>query len=86
MLDLRGVAPELLPQPDRGRVHQVRAPDLDDVAKLGGLRLEGRRQFIKGGPEPGAERNRDAHMQRGWDEVVRRLAEVDVVVRMQGLL
>ena len=41
MRDLRGVARELLAEPDRGRIHEVGAPGLEHVVELGRLALEG---------------------------------------------
>ena len=40
LLHLRGIARELLPEPDRHRVLQVGAADLDDLVELLGLALQ----------------------------------------------
>ena len=70
VLHLRRVAGELLAEPDRGRVHQVRATGLDDV-------VERARLFIQYLPKPGQGRQQVAldlhhgrHVQCGRDHVV----------------
>jgi hypothetical protein len=81
---LRRVAGELLAERDRDGVHQVRAPGLDDVVELVGLRSSdaasarapaaGRCELVERGEVHG-----------GREDVVRRLAHVDVVVRVHAL-
>ena len=82
---LRRIAPELLAERDGDGVHPVGATRLDHVVELRGLRLERacerlhRRQQVVDGP---VER-REVH--GGREDVVRRLAHVDVVVRVHAL-
>ena len=79
---LRPVARELLAERHRHRVHQVRPAGLDDVVELARLRLERhretlerRQQVVRGLVERGEMHGR-------WKDVVRGLAHVDVVVRV----
>ena len=51
VLDLHGVPAELLPESERRGVLRVRAPNLDDVGKLGCLRVERRMQLAEGGQQ-----------------------------------
>src|SRR5713101_7924895 len=44
--DLLSVAGEFLTQPDRGRIHQMRPADLDDVPKFLCLRIQCAMQFF----------------------------------------
>ncbi|EMA65853.1 30S ribosomal protein S5 [Halorubrum kocurii JCM 14978] len=79
---LGAVAAELLPEPDGGRVLEVRPAGLDDAVErrllrlqLGVERFERRHEVLLDGLE-----RRDVH--RGRDHVVRGLPVVDVVVRV----
>ena len=79
VLDLRGVAAELLAERDRGRVHQMRAAGLHDLGELALLRAQGlapdaRAAGIKSSVSGG--RGREVHRRR--EHVVRRLRRVDV--------
>ena len=82
LLDLAGIAAELLPESHRCRVLEVGSPGLHDRPQLVGLGvkysakgLERRNQILFDG-----ERGGELH--RGRDRVVRRLALVHVVVRV----
>ena len=77
---LRGVAAELLPQPHRGGVHQVGAPRLEHAVE--GLRLvrEQRPQVLQRRDQLLLDGGARGDVDGGRDDVVRRLAEVDVVV------
>ena len=84
-LDLRGVAAELLAERDGHGVHEVRAAGLDDVGERLGLGRQRRLELAERGQQVvgrGIQR-REVHG-RGED-VVRRLAEVDVVVGVHAL-
>ena len=83
--DLRGVAGELLPERDRHRVHQVRAPGLDDVLEASRLfreraleLFERRQQLVLGDVERRQVDGRGKHVVGG-------LAHVDVVVGVHAL-
>ena len=84
--DLLRVTAETLAEPDRRRIHQMRAPDFDDVGKF--LRLFGQRflQFAERGQQLVLQLLRRADVDRGWDHIVARLPHVDVIVRMNALL
>ena len=83
--DLRGVAAELLAQRDGDGVHEVGAPGLDHVLELLGLGGQRGLQAVEGGQQALviAVERRQVHG-RG-EHVVRRLAQVDVVVRMDAV-
>jgi hypothetical protein len=87
VLDLRGIAGELLAERQRGRVLGVGAADLDDVGE--GLR-PWRPAPCAGASAPAAGRARSRSAQAMCMAVgigvVRRLAHVDVVVGMDRLL
>ena len=79
------VTRELLAESDGHGIHPVGAARLDHVVELGGLgleraseRLHRRQQVVDGAVEGG-----EVHGRR--EDVVRRLAHVDVVVRMDAL-
>ena len=79
---LRGVAAELLAEGDRDRVHQMRAARLDDIGEALGLGAQRllqplhRRQQVVGDLAQGGE------VDRRGEDVIGRLAHVDVVVGM----
>ena len=81
-LDLAGVAAELLPEPDRRGVLEVRPAGLDHrpegllAGDEGGVESFERREQLL------LDRDRRRELERGRDDVVRRLAAVDVVVRV----
>ena len=83
--DLLRVAGEFLPEPDRRRIHQMSAADLDDVPKFLRLRVERAVQFFQRRHETIFQLFGRADVNGGWDHVVARLAHVDVIVRMNGL-
>ena len=79
---LARVAAELLSEADRRRVHEVRAARLDDPVEVARLLGEGVVQAAEGGDQLAVERGPARDVDRGRDDVVRGLAVVDVVVRM----
>ena len=81
-LDLAGVAAELLPEPDRRGVLEVRPAGLDHRPE--GLLAgdEGGVESFERGEQLLLDRHRRRKLERGRDDVVRRLAAVDVVVRV----
>ena len=81
-LDLAGVTGKLLPQPDRRRVHEVRAANLDDLPKLPRLVAQGLLQLLEGGDQVILQRFRRRNVDRRRNHVVAGLPHVDVVVRM----
>src|SRR5207247_9152849 len=80
--NLRRIATELLAQRDGHRVPQMRAPRLDDVVELGRLGIERVRQALQGGDEVVCQLLERGEMDGRGEDVVRRLARVDVVVRV----
>ena len=80
--DLRGVAAELLAERDGDGVHQVGAAGLDDVGELLGLALERRREPSMAGSRSWLTSLERREVDRGREDVVRRLAHVHVVVRV----
>ena len=79
---LGGVAGELLPERDGHRVHQMRAARLDDVVELARLRLERAGEPVERGQQVALELPERGEVDGGREDVVRRLAHVDVVVRV----
>ena len=85
--DLRGVAAEFLPQPDRRRVLQVRAADLDDVVELRSpCGRAPRARCSSAGISVVVDRDARRDVHRGGDHVVGDLLHVDVVVGVDRLL
>ena len=87
VFDHAGVAGEFLAEPHRRRILKVRAADLDDVVEL--VRLgEQRRRAARPVRARASRRRSDqgGEVDRGREDVVARLAEVDVVVGMDGRL
>eukprot|EP01139_Manchomonas_bermudensis_P017218 Amastigsp_a516913_19.p2 type:complete len:281 gc:universal Amastigsp_a516913_19:581-1423(+) len=86
VVKLRHVARELLPERHRHRVHQMRAPDLDDTLERRGLGRKGVAQGAHCRQKLRAELEHCGDVHRGGERVIRRLRHVDVVVRVHGLL
>ena len=82
--NLRGVARKLLAQRDGRRVLGVGAADLDDVGELNRLGVKRRAQRADGGQQRQMQRARAGQVHRGGERVVRGLAEIDVVVGVDG--
>ena len=78
--DLRRVPAELLPKRHRDRVHQVRAPGLDDVGELLSLSLECGRELVHRGQQVARGLVEGGQMDGGREDIVRRLAHVHVVI------
>ena len=81
-LDLARVAAELLTEPDRHRIHQVRAADLHHVVELLGLPAEHVVQVAERRDQVALDRQHRRDVQHGRDHVVGRLPEIDFVVRV----
>ncbi len=81
-LDLPGVAAELLAEPDRRRVLEVGPAGLDDRPELLLLGDERGVEPLEGGQQVVLDGHRGRQLERGRDRVVRALAAVDVVVRV----
>ncbi len=77
---------EFLTQPQRRRVGQVRATDLDDLVP--GLRFRSKHvaQSLQGRYQFAGDGDGDGDVDRRRKRIVRALAHVDVVVRMDRLL
>ena len=82
---LRRIAAELLAERDGHGVHPVRAARLDHVVELGGLRLERPRQRLHRRQQVVHRPVECREMHSGREDVVRRLAHVDVIVRVDAL-
>ena len=80
--DLGGEAAELLAERDRDRVHQVGAPRLHVVGELVGLGGERRREAVERRQQVVGDLAERRQVDGGREDVVRRLAHVDVVVGM----
>ena len=86
VLHLCGVTGEFLAERERRRVLQMRAADLDDVREFLRLLLQRVLQVRERRQQPMHDRvgRRDVHRRR--EAIVRRLAQVDMIVRMHRLL
>ncbi len=86
LVHLLDVARKLLPEGERHRIHHVGPADLDDVGELGGLGRQDVTQVFEGRQEVVDDLlgGRDVH--GGREGVVGRLAEIDVVVGVDGVL
>ena len=82
LLDLPGIAPELLAEADRRRVLEVGPAGLHDRPELLLLGDERRLEALERGQQRLLDRHRGRQLERGRDRVVRALAAVDVVVRV----
>ncbi len=82
LVELTGIALELLPETDRRRILEVGPTGLDDRPE--GLRLCGEccPQPLEGGQQRLLDRDRGGQLERGRDRVIRALAPIDVVVRV----
>ena len=83
--DLRRIAGELLAERHGHGVHEVRAPGLHDVVELHRLPLERRREQPERGQEIVRELPERSQVHGRREDVVRRLAHVHVVVRVNAL-
>ncbi len=83
---LAGQAADLLAQPQRRGVHQVRAADLDDVVPLFGFVGQRVGKSLQGGNQVVLDFHGHRHVDRRGEDVVGALAHVDVVVRVYRLL
>ena len=81
-LQLPGQPADLLPERKRRGVGQMRSPDLENVFPLGGLRGQHFAASLQGGNQSLADRHGGGDVDGGRKHVVRALAQVDVVVRM----
>ncbi len=81
-VELCDVTGKLLPECEWRRVLQMRAADLDDRVERGGLLGERRAQGVERRQHVSRDGERQRHMHRGRDHVVRGLAAVDVVIRV----
>ncbi len=80
--DLRRVAAELLAERDRDGVHQMCAAGLDDVAELVGLAPQSGGKLVEGRQQVARDLLERGQVDRRREDVVRGLAEVDVIVRV----
>ena len=83
--DLLGVTGEFLAEPDRGRIHQMGAADLDHVPKFFRLLFQLAVQFLERGDEKILQLLRRADVHGRRDHVVARLPHVDMVVRVNRI-
>ena len=80
--DLGRIAAELLPERDRDGVHEMRPAGLHDVVELDRLPLERGREQLERGEELVRRAPEGGEVHRRREDVVRGLAHVDVVVRV----
>ena len=80
--DLSGVAAELLAEGDGNGVHQMRAPGLDHVGELLRLALQGGGEPVHRGQQVVGHLAERGQVDGRREDVVRRLAHVHVVVRV----
>ncbi|MHC2439591.1 hypothetical protein ACVMB0_006966 [Bradyrhizobium sp. USDA 4451] len=85
-LDLRGVAGEFLAERQRCRVLGMRASDLHDLGERLLLPVQRLMQLGERGNQVGDDAACGRDMHRGRKRVVRGLAHVDMIVRMDRLL
>ncbi len=83
-LDRGPVGPEFLAERDRNRVHEVCPSGLDDALELFALAGERAGELADLRRETAADREH-GHVEGRGESIVRRLPEVDVVVRIDGL-
>ena len=81
--ELCGIAGKFLAQREGRGVHQMGAADLHDAGKLDGLRFQSRGHGGQCGSQIGTQHLHHADVQGARDDIVRRLAEIDVVIRVQ---
>ena len=84
--ELRHVARKFLAQRQRRGVLQVRAPDLHDACERVALGGKARREFLDRGQDVLVQGARRGDVHCGREHVVRRLPEVDLVVRVHQAL
>ncbi|CUS45548.1 URF 4 [hydrothermal vent metagenome] len=84
--ELVRISPEFLPERDRCRILQMGAPDLDDVGPGDRLRIERVVQPVERREQAPGRRHRRRDLQRRGEAVVRRLAHIDMVVRVDRRL
>ena len=84
VVDLRAPAAHLLAERQRHRIHQVRAPGLDDLADVADAAADHRAEVRKRRQQVLLDREQRAQMNRRRNHVVRALAHVDVIVGMHG--
>ena len=82
-VQVRHVAREFLAQRERRSVLQVGAADLDDVGKSLGLGVQTGAQLAQARQHVVGQRQGSGHVDGGGEDVVRGLALVDVVIRVQ---
>ena len=83
--ELLYVPAELLTEGQRGGVLQVRTTDLDDLFESLGLRVQSISQLSQSRNEVLANLNDGGNMHDGGEGVVRALAHVNVVIRVDWL-
>ena len=86
ILDLLRIAGEFLAERQRGRILRVRAADLDDLLPVDRLLLQRCVQVLEGREQVGRDLLGAGDVHRGRERIVRRLAHVHVVVRVNRLL
>jgi hypothetical protein len=84
--DLGGVAGKLLAQRQWRRILQVGASYLDDLGEAPGFGVERGVQMREGRKKLRVDLDCRRDMHGGREAVVRRLAQIDVIVRMHRLL
>ena len=84
--DLLGVTGKFLAEPDRRRIHQMGAADLDNIPEFFRLCVQRSLQLRQARDQAILQLFRRADVNGGRDHVVARLPHVDVVVRVDLFL
>ena len=85
IFNLLGIARKLLAQGDWRCVLGMGAANLDNVRPSFGLGVQGRMQMRQCGQQMVGDFHRAGNVHSGRESVVRALAHVDMVIRMDGL-
>ena len=84
VFDLFGVAAEFLAEANWGGVHEVGAPDFDDLPEFEGLFFERAVELFEGWDEGLADFFGDGDVDGGGDDIVAGLSHIDVVIGVDG--
>ena len=73
-----------LAEPDRRGILQMRSADFDDLIELSGLGCQSLPQTLQGRDERPFDRFKRCDVHRSRNDIIARLAHIDVVVRVNG--
>src|SRR5688572_6756297 len=83
--NLSGIPAEFLSKPHRGRVLQMGSPNLDNTIELASLPIESTMEAAQRRQQLTMDRFRGSDVNGSWNDIVARLAEIDVIVGMDEL-